>query len=546
MYKTLLIGLLGGLLASLPALGASPEDFKLVPGNAFAVTHVDLKKLWDSEHSKDFRELLKRSGPKAIAELQRRFVPNVTTLESITAFAMFPSGPGKDPEVVFMVRLGSPVNEVALRSSFPEAQTIKKGGIDILVQDGIGLVVLNQGKTIAGGTPDLLPRLGKETVAATGDFEKFLKADSSDPVRLGVNFSAAPKEVSQGAPPPFNSLVQGLQFLDSSVSIEKNLKWKARIAYEKDEQARASHESIKGFAQMALMQMRQPRMEIENRLFPKDRPGVAPLTELPEFVGGMFGLAMLNEAEAFLKNPPITQVGASLNVEYTFPQISSGAMMPTLAMGVGLMLPAVQKVREAASRTHSMNNLKQIALAMHNYHDTYNGFPPAAICDKKTGKPLLSWRVAILPFIEEFNLYKQFKLDEPWDSAHNLKLAQKMPKVYFHPKANQPGDNKTHYRIFYGNGALFDLTKQTKMQTITDGTSNTILTVEAEEPVLWTNPNDLAFDPAKPLPKLLNSNGTTTIGIADGSVRAIRMPVDPKTLLLLIQKGDGNPIPDLR
>jgi len=118
-----------------------------------------------------------------------------------------------------------------------------------------------------------------------------------------------------------------------------------------------------------------------------------------------------------------------------------------------------------------------------------------------------------------------------------------MPVLSF--LANRSGDNKTHYRVFYGNGALFELNKLTKMSSIHDGTSNTILTVEAEDPVLWTNPNDLAFDPAKPLPKLLNTEGQTIIGRADGSAYTFNLPRDPKTLNLLIQKADGNVIPQL-
>src|SRR5262249_30142494 len=92
-------------------------------------------------------------------------------------------------------------------------------------------------------------------------------------------------------------------------------------------------------------------------------------------------------------------------------------------------LGAKLKVQGAASRTRSANNLKQIGLAMHNYHDVNGAFPPAAVCDK-TGKPMLSWRVLILPYIEQDALYKEFKLDEPWDSEHNKKLLAKMPKVY--------------------------------------------------------------------------------------------------------------------
>ncbi|MBM4090163.1 MAG: DUF1559 domain-containing protein, partial [Planctomycetes bacterium] len=110
----------------------------------------------------------------------------------------------------------------------------------------------------------------------------------------------------------------------------------------------------------------------------------------------------------------------------------AGAQTATIGILVALLLPAVQSAREAARRTSSSNNLKQIALAMHNYHDVYKKFPPRASLDAN-GKPLLSWRVHILPFVEEVALYEQFKLDEPWDSPHNSQLIDKMPRVYQNP-----------------------------------------------------------------------------------------------------------------
>jgi hypothetical protein len=120
-----------------------------------------------------------------------------------------------------------------------------------------------------------------------------------------------------------------------------------------------------------------------------------------------------------------------------------------------------------------------------------------------------------------------------------------MPKIYFHPKANKQGDDKTHYRLFYGKGAAFELNKTTQINNITDGTSNTIMAVEAEEPVVWTNPNDLAFDPTKALPKMLSINGKFSAAFCDGSVRSFKVPIDQEILKLLIQKNDGKLIPEV-
>jgi hypothetical protein len=525
-----------------------PEDLKLVPGNAVLAVHMDLAKLWQSESMKDMRELLNKAGPKALIELEKRFVPDPTTVETVTGFVMFPKNPGSPPEFAFLISLKKPVEEKALfLSAMPDGETIKKDGINMVVKDDIGLILMNQGKLIAVGAPSLLPTLGKNTAPAKGDFARFLKGNAAGLINAAINFEPIPKEVFASAPPPFNSLVNGMQYMEAGIAVEKTIRLSTTITYEKEEQAKAALKTVKEFAKMGLSELKEPRKEVEKRVFPKDQVGANPLTDLPEFLAALAGLAIINEAENLLKNPPITLAGTSLKADYTTPQISSNALIPTTAIAIGMMLPAVQKVREASQRISSMNNLKQIALAMANYEATFGAFPAAAICDKKTGKPLLSWRVSILQYIEEDALYKQFKLDEPWDSEHNLKLAKNMPKVYFHPKANKPGDNKTHYRLFYGKGAAFELNKGFSMGAIAnmDGLSNTLMVVEAEEPVVWTNPNDLAFDPTKALPKMLSIDGKFSAAYCDGSVRTFKMPIDPEILKLLIQKNDGKLIPEV-
>ena len=105
-----------------------------------------------------------------------------------------------------------------------------------------------------------------------------------------------------------------------------------------------------------------------------------------------------------------------------------------IAVLIALLLPAVQAAREAARRSQCVNNLKQIGLAMHNYHAQQNKFPGAAITNKQ-GKPLLSWRVAILPLLDQQGLYEKFKLDEPWDSPHNRAL---LTSILFRLPSSEP------------------------------------------------------------------------------------------------------------
>ena len=193
-----------------------------------------------------------------------------------------------------------------------------------------------------------------------------------------------------------------------------------------------------------------------------------------------------------------------------------------------------------AHRAVSSNNLKQIALAMHNYHDAMNGFPAAAITDKN-GKALLSWRVAILPYVEEAALYKQFKLDEPWDSNHNKTLIARMPKLYAPPMTGKPRKaNTTYYQVFTGTDAMFSKKAGRRIQTITDGTSNTAMVVEAGEPVIWSKPDDVEYDAKKALPKLggLFKEGFH-VALGDGSTRFIGRKAKPAAIRALITPSGG-------
>ena len=129
-----------------------------------------------------------------------------------------------------------------------------------------------------------------------------------------------------------------------------------------------------------------------------------------------------------------------------------------IAVLIGLLLPAVQKVREAANRMKCQNNLKQIGLALHQYHDV-NGVLPQGVVNYqgfKTPYAYQSWMAQILPFVEQQALYHRFKLDEPWDSPHNKELIKEIPPVYLCPERTNAAPFTTIYRVFTGKGALFE------------------------------------------------------------------------------------------
>lgn len=196
-----------------------------------------------------------------------------------------------------------------------------------------------------------------------------------------------------------------------------------------------------------------------------------------------------------------------------------------------------------AERMRSVNNMKQLMLALHNYHDVYGRFP-ADVRDKD-GKPLLSWRVQILPYIEQDQLYKQFKFDEPWDSEHNKKLIPLMPKTLRSPRQAATLKDKTTYLAPLGKGFVFEDPKGCKIFEITDGTSNTIGLVEADDDraVTWTKPEDISIDVRNPVNGLLGHyTEGFHVAFADGAVRFITKSIDPKTLWALFTKDGGETV----
>lgn len=183
---------------------------------------------------------------------------------------------------------------------------------------------------------------------------------------------------------------------------------------------------------------------------------------------------------------------------------------------------------------------------MHSYHDVNGRFPPATVVSKD-GKPLYSWRVLLLPYLEQQNLYQQIHLNEPWDSEHNKPIVEgTIPLQYAPVNGQKSTPSGTYYQLFVGKKATFDGAKTPRIEDITDGTSNTIMIAEAGDPVPWAKPVDLPFDPDKPLPKLggLFAEGYN-VALFDGSVRFIhRKKLSEKTLRNAIMPNDGNVLGD--
>ncbi len=216
---------------------------------------------------------------------------------------------------------------------------------------------------------------------------------------------------------------------------------------------------------------------------------------------------------------------------------------------MGLQIPAIEAARTAATRAKSNNSLRQLGLAMHNYQSVYRYYPQQAI-HGKDGRPLLSWRVALLPYLSQTPLHRKFRLDEPWDSPHNKALLRYMPPVYM-PAEDRPENvpYTTFYQVFVGTngpiGPMFEPSPRFRVGSAgcVDGGSSTLLIVEAGSAVPWTKPEDLAYDPAKPLPALggVFKEGTCA-AFSDGSVKFLTRDIEEETIRALITRNGGEPV----
>ncbi len=199
---------------------------------------------------------------------------------------------------------------------------------------------------------------------------------------------------------------------------------------------------------------------------------------------------------------------------------------------------------EAELITRCVSRMKRVSSALHLYVDKNKVFPQQAILGADQ-KPLLSWRVAILPYLgdKEKALYDQFKLDEPWDGPHNKALLGKMPGVYAPVVKAGAKPGQTYIQSFAGKGAFFEDGEKIGFAQFLDGTSNTLMLVEGASTVPWTEPEDIPFVPGQPLPKLGGQfkGGFITI-TADGAPRFTRKSMNLQLMRGMVTRNGGEVI----
>jgi prepilin-type processing-associated H-X9-DG protein len=256
-------------------------------------------------------------------------------------------------------------------------------------------------------------------------------------------------------------------------------------------------------------------------------------TGIPAIILGVLGLRDIDRSHGLRTGKGLAIAGIVLG--------SLGCLL--FLVSLALVIPAVQAAREAARRAQCVNNLKQIGLAMHNYASANDCLPPALIADAD-GRPMHSWRVAILPYMEASPTYNAYNFNVPWDSPLNATAIATMPNVYHCPSLPEAPPNTTTYQVLVGPGALFEGPNAvTRFAQVTDGTSNTLAVVESTTPVHWAQPTDITYTPKAPIKGLGSPHpGGFNALFADGSVKFLKGTVPPATLDKLATRAGNEPI----
>ena len=526
--------LLGGMLTGFPSVVAQEAtsewlSVEYVPPSALAVVYVDPQRLLAAPETK----LL----PTEVVDawMGEMFQARLADIESIVA-VIGPPGPA-GPSLGILIKTTRPLSMSDFDESMFSGEVERMSGYAVRpLADTPDLFMTEAApQAMIVGTESMLTSMmsspeGSGVLATFASrvpqVSPVMAVASMAPIRGQVRQMA--QQLSGQVPPPLEALAALPELVDGVViGLGVSSKDPLRVVMlGRDEEAAADAQEILTEAidfgrQMFLAQSLDAMRD-------EDGPIADAMRSYYERLSG--------ELTAMI-TPRLDGKRVAIEVELQNGMASTGVM-------VGLLLPAVQAAREAARRTSSMNNLKQIMLAIHNHEAAYRRMP-AAVSRDDDDKPLLSWRVQLLPFLEEQQLYNEFRLDEPWDSEHNLALLERMPEVYASPGASLP-PGMTIYQVPVGEGLAFDPEKALRFAEFTDGLSNTVgvFEADADKAVPWTKPEDTEIDMEDPLAVMSKArNGGFNVALMDGSVRFISNLIDANVFRALLTRNGGEVVP---
>jgi hypothetical protein len=533
-----------------------PPDLAAVPKDALAFVHV---RVGDLREGPTAKYLQRAMPPKVLAELHKRLEKTYGLAPGDLERVTFVFLPGGEPQTLVIVQTAKPVQrEKVLQALVPGVE--RDAALDLYAAPGkeVGVRFLSE-RLLVIGSAAAVRHQAAAPVAAEGPLAGALKAAAGQH-HLVAGFHLSPETNAQwrdalrqnrdmrlifgtafGA---LTDLQNGWISLDLGYTTTCKLEMSFASDWAAKRAVRIAHSGIlwlqtlcaagqEDFRTMMMLSMAPMMARMPHSL----------LDDLGDLGNSRHFRQLLGSLEHALDEATVDLQGTTLRV-------GAQVKFPTAAFDQ-LALEMTQWIDLPDDRQQQADKLRQLAIGMHNYHGDFDRLPGHAIYGKD-GKPLLSWRVALLPYLNQDQLYRQFHLDEPWDSDHNKKLLAQMPKVFELPDTKAPpghtyfqvpvtpADYRGRYRTMFLQAPRSQMTLG--QITVRDGTSNTIMILEADKAVPWTKPEDFTL-PAddKTLPKLGadQTSGKFLVAMGDGSTRTLLSSAPPEAYQHLLRQMLG-------
>jgi hypothetical protein len=342
----------------------------------------------------------------------------------------------------------------------------------------------------------------------------------------------------QKLPPPLRDVLraEALTFL---VDLDKQFSVNARVRFASPAKATAGEASVKSALELGRQGLAVGMAQLGQKIKEEDN-------DLPSALGQVYGLALVRHADRILKAAVVERKGTTVSATLSTDHVELAPVTVVSLFSIAALGRNAQATFQYVGSTigggtgTADGNLRELHKGFEKYYQDKGSYPPPAIHGKK-GEALLSWRVALLPYLGEEKLYKEFRLDEPWDSLHNKKLLHRMPKVLQQPYAYGAQKYKTTFQGFAGPGAVFEGTKgHVKADFKGPGQPILVAVIDRDQSTYWSKPADVTFTANGPFPQFMGkyAYGFSAL-FADGTVRFFTTKDTPeKTLRGLVTGGE--------
>jgi hypothetical protein len=548
---------------------ALPSDLALVPTDAVAFFHFRAADLWKSDALADLRLLVDKAGPDVLKQFRQRYAPDPATIDRITlvlpSSKQFIEGPfpSVDPEAVsalVIVSTTKPYDRLRLMEALGSREKVYRRSLYYFNEElWSGLLLVDDHTFVIASEDALIQFLdqAREPKKDGGLTAALQTAAAGNQFVYGVNPKVLAKEPQfQMVPGNLKPLLEA-ECITVAANFDKEMRFDFRLDYAKEADAQEGEKAARAALEMLRQYLGMGIAEVEKHLKEaEDKPGAGSVAESASMI---LALGFLRTLDDELKQAPLARKGATVLLPLRYRKHDSAAL---LVAGLGFttwmearstrvfrnVARAIAVGGVAKEENPREQKLKKIAAALEKYHELKGAYPPAAMHDSD-GRPTLSWRVALLPYLGEEELFKEFRPEEPWDSLHNKRLLKRLPEVFKTDDFDgnmrfmgEYGDGdrwRTHVRVITGAGTVFDGPTGVKK---TDVAGTTILLALAEDRgPYWTKPADIRYAADQPASAIFPKAGEAVhVLLADGTFKALDRATEAKALRsMIVRKKSG-------